>query len=98
MSHISPEEVKKIAGLARLGLGQAELEQSAVDVTNVLDHFARLQAIQTATLPAGANMSGRINRTRLDVAEAEVLCSTSELLTRAGSSSDRLVKTPSVRS
>lgn len=98
MSHISAEEVQKIATLARLGLQQDDLARSAVDLTNVLDHFARLQAIETATVPDGANMSGRTNRTRLDIDEAEALCSTSELLTQAGSSSDRLVKTPSVRS
>ncbi len=98
MNVITTKDVQTIANLARLGLSEAELARATEDLTNVLDHFARLQAIDTTDVPVSGTMTGLTNRTRDDVAEPNVLCSADDLLTRAQAQPDRYVKTPSVRS
>lgn len=44
---ISPDEVRRIAGLARLGLDAGEVERLAGQLSDILGHFEALAAVDT---------------------------------------------------
>jgi len=48
---LSPEEVKHIALLARLGLSEAEVEKFQGQLSNILENFEILQNVDTADVP-----------------------------------------------
>ena len=47
---ISPEEVKHIALLARLGLTEAEVEKFREQISNILENFEVLKQIDTSNV------------------------------------------------
>jgi aspartyl-tRNA(Asn)/glutamyl-tRNA(Gln) amidotransferase subunit C len=49
------EQVQHIAGLARLKLTQAELERYREQLSAILDYAARLQAVDTSSIPPTAS-------------------------------------------
>jgi aspartyl-tRNA(Asn)/glutamyl-tRNA(Gln) amidotransferase subunit C len=51
-SHLTNEEVARIAELARLELTPGEAEMFAPQLTAILDYAARVQEVQTTDLPA----------------------------------------------
>lgn len=83
MPLISPEEVKRIASLARLQLSDHEIEQATKDLGNVLTHFAALQGIDTSKTPTSDDVTGLSNISRADQAVDDLLCSTQTLLDNA---------------
>ena len=48
---LSREEVEHIAMLARLSLSEEELERYRQQLSSILDHFAKLQTLDTADVP-----------------------------------------------
>lgn len=48
---LSREEVEHIAMLARLNLSEEELERYRQQLSSILDHFAKLQTLDTADVP-----------------------------------------------
>ena len=47
MARITPEEVRYIAGLARLSLSEDEVRHMARDMDQILDYVATLEALDT---------------------------------------------------
>ena len=47
MSRIGPEEVERIADLARLALSDAEVAAAVRDLDRILDYVAELEAVDT---------------------------------------------------
>ncbi len=93
---ITPQEVKKIANLARLGLSDQELQASAKNLADILDHFAVIQKVDTSAVAEATNMSDLHNITRADEAQPHMLCSTDELLANAPSIQGRHIKVKAV--
>lgn len=64
---ISTDEVKHIAGLARIGVTEKELEKFSHDLSAVLDWIAQLEEADIANTIPTARISGSINVSREDV-------------------------------
>jgi aspartyl-tRNA(Asn)/glutamyl-tRNA(Gln) amidotransferase subunit C len=52
---ITPDEVRRVAALARLRLDPAQLERLVADLSHILDAFTRLQAVDTTGIPPTAH-------------------------------------------
>ncbi|EKE10751.1 MAG: hypothetical protein ACD_15C00204G0003 [uncultured bacterium] len=63
---ITKEEVKHIAGLARIGVTEKELEKLAKDMSAVLDWIEELKEVDVAGIPPTAHITGMENRLRED--------------------------------
>lgn len=48
MPDVSPDEVARLAGLARIRLAPEEAERLAADLGNILEHVSRLEAAEQA--------------------------------------------------
>jgi aspartyl-tRNA(Asn)/glutamyl-tRNA(Gln) amidotransferase subunit C len=48
---LSPEEVRHIAHLIRLGLDEADVEKFSVQLSNILENFEILQEVDTTDVP-----------------------------------------------
>jgi aspartyl-tRNA(Asn)/glutamyl-tRNA(Gln) amidotransferase subunit C len=51
---LTPEHVRHIARLARLGLTEADVEKFSGQLSEILDYFERLQAVNTDGVPPTA--------------------------------------------
>jgi aspartyl-tRNA(Asn)/glutamyl-tRNA(Gln) amidotransferase subunit C len=63
---LTPEEVDHVAMLARLGLDDEERERLRVELSAILDHVSRLQAIDTRDVDETTHASGAVNVWRED--------------------------------
>lgn len=63
---LSPEQVLHIARLARVALTPAEVEQYAEQLSNILDHFATLSALDTDDVEPTAHPLPLANIMRAD--------------------------------
>lgn len=71
---VPPEEVRRIAGLARLRLREAEVERLAGEMGRVLAHFEELEEAGPGADEAGAIQErALVSRTRPDAAGADPL-------------------------
>lgn len=60
------EEVEHIAELARLGLTEAEIERYGRQLNTILDHVARLQELDTSSIPPTSSVQPAQGRLRPD--------------------------------
>lgn len=67
---VSPDEVKKIAGLASLKLRDNEVELFAHQFTETVDVINQLNEIDTSDVPATYQVTGLSNITREDVVDS----------------------------
>jgi aspartyl-tRNA(Asn)/glutamyl-tRNA(Gln) amidotransferase subunit C len=51
---LTPEQVRHIARLARLGLADADVEKFSHQLSDILDYFERLKAVDTDDVPPTA--------------------------------------------
>jgi aspartyl-tRNA(Asn)/glutamyl-tRNA(Gln) amidotransferase subunit C len=63
------DEVDHVAALARLGLGLAERERMRDQLSSILEHIAKLNALDTAAIPPTAQVIALANVWRDDVVE-----------------------------
>ncbi len=49
--HLTPEEVRHVAELAKLRLSEAEIAQYAGQLSAILDYAERLQEVDTSSVP-----------------------------------------------
>ena len=63
---LTPEEVRHIAMLARLGLTEDEVETMRVQLSGVLGHISMLERLDTSTIPPTAQVLAHLNVTRQD--------------------------------
>lgn len=62
----SPEEVNRIALLARMGVSEDEVEKFRGQLSNILDNFDILQEVDTADVSPTAHVIEMMNVTRDD--------------------------------
>ncbi|MFH1353732.1 MAG: Asp-tRNA(Asn)/Glu-tRNA(Gln) amidotransferase subunit GatC [bacterium] len=72
-----------MAALSRLQLTNDEIVNATRDLTNILNHFATIQNIDTEDVPTYDNATGLTNITRADEAVNEDLCSCAVLIKAA---------------
>ncbi len=65
---ISKEEVRHIAGLARIGMDDQEIEKLAVELSAVLDWIDQLKEVDVEGVEPTAHITGMENRLREDKA------------------------------
>ena len=65
---ISKREVKHIAGLARIGIGEKDIGKFAKDLSAVLDWVKELQGVDVAGVEPMAHITGTENVMREDKA------------------------------
>ena len=63
---LTPEEVRHIARLARVGLSQAETSRFQDQLSQILDYFQRLQEVDTENVPPTAHTLAMQNVMRDD--------------------------------
>ena len=63
---LTPEEVKRIARLARVGLSESEVAHFQVQLSEILDYFQRLREVDTEGLPPTAHTLAMHNVMRDD--------------------------------
>lgn len=63
---ISKDEVKHIASLARIGLGEEEVEKFSEDLSAVLDWIDELKKVDIENVEPTAHITGVENETRED--------------------------------
>jgi len=78
---LSREEVEHIALLARLSLSQEELERYRQQLSSILDHFAKLQTLDTSQVPGLSSVLAEAITLRTDQAGQRL--STPDLLANA---------------
>lgn len=96
MSTITVKDVERVASLGRLKLTDKELKHAAVNLEQILAHFAAIQAIDTGNVPPADDVTGLRNITRDDIAQPDVLTSTDALLAAAPATLQRQVKVRAV--
>jgi len=63
---LTPDEVKRIARLARVGLSDDEVARFQVQLSEILDYFQRLREVDTEGLPPTAHTLAMQNVMRAD--------------------------------
>lgn len=63
---ITKEEVRHIAGLARIGVDEKDLDKFAADLSAVLDWIEELKEVDVAGVEPTAHITGMENRMRED--------------------------------
>ena len=63
---LTPDEVKRIARLARVGLSEGEVAHFQVQLSEILDYFQRLREVDTEGLPPTAHTLAMHNVMRDD--------------------------------
>jgi aspartyl-tRNA(Asn)/glutamyl-tRNA(Gln) amidotransferase subunit C len=91
---LTPEEVRKIAQLARIELREGEVEKFQKDLSSILDYVEELKAVDTDGLDIVSSVTGLENVQRPDKA---VLIDYQEgIMTNAPERKDRYYKVKSI--
>ena len=93
-SVITSDTVRHVAKLARLALTDDEIEQTKIDLTNILSHIDRLQDADTEGIEPLDHPTGQVNRDR-DDAVGESL-SQQQVLANAPAVKDVFIDVPKV--
>ena len=64
---ISKEETKHIAGLARIGLSDEEIEKFSQDLSSILDFIEQLGKVEMVEVEPTAHITGLENKMRSDM-------------------------------
>ena len=67
MSHLSPDQIDRIAALAHLALGPGQRERLTADLERILDYVDQLTAVPTDGVPATAHVHDTPRALRSDV-------------------------------
>ncbi|MGA7731602.1 MAG: Asp-tRNA(Asn)/Glu-tRNA(Gln) amidotransferase subunit GatC [Chloroflexia bacterium] len=91
---LTPEEVRHVAMLARLGLTDEEVDTMRAQLVQVLDYIAMLEKLDTSQVPPTAQILSHLNVGRPDVARPS--WATERLLANAPSREGDFVRVPAV--
>ncbi len=91
---LTPEEVRHVAMLARLGLSDEEVETMRAQLAQVLDYINMLEKVDTSQIPPTAQVLSHLNITREDMARPS--WPPAELLRNAPASEDGFFRVPPV--
>jgi aspartyl-tRNA(Asn)/glutamyl-tRNA(Gln) amidotransferase subunit C len=92
---LTPEEVRHVAMLARLGLEPGDEEFYAEQLSGILAHIDRLQALDTEDIPPTAQVVEIANRLRPD--EPRPCLTQGEALANAPHTIDGFFRVPSIQ-
>jgi aspartyl-tRNA(Asn)/glutamyl-tRNA(Gln) amidotransferase subunit C len=67
---LSPDEVKKVAQMARIELSESEIDKFQKDLSSILDYVDELKNVGTEGLEIVSNVTGLENVERLDEPKA----------------------------
>lgn len=70
MGRITPDDVRKVAQLARLELPEGKIATYTAQLERILDYVGHLQQVDTEEVPATTRAVEVVNATRPDVVEA----------------------------
>lgn len=93
---LSPEEVKKIAALARIGLTEEETEKYQKELSAILDYFKKLQELDTEKIEPIGHITGRFNSFREDKQEDFGSLGKVAIMKNAPETKDKFIKVKSV--
>jgi aspartyl-tRNA(Asn)/glutamyl-tRNA(Gln) amidotransferase subunit C len=91
---LTPEEVRHVAMLARLGLSDEEVESMRVQLSHVLEHIAMLERVDVSAIPPTAQILTHLNVARPD--ESRPSWPTDDLLATAPTAEDSFFRVPAV--
>lgn len=66
MSHLSPDQIDRVAALAHLTLAPGERERLAADLERILDYVDQLTTVATDGIPATAHVHDAAHALRTD--------------------------------
>lgn len=93
---LTPEDVKKVARLARLKVTAEEVSRFQGQLGHILEHMADLDALDTAAVEPTAHALGLVNVMRADVPRALSAEAREALLKNAPEREGPYVKVPKV--
>jgi len=93
---ISLEEVKKIAGLARIEISAEEAKKFSGELSDVLGYVDQLSEVDTEDVEPISQVTGLVNVVREDVSEDFDEEMKRKLIERAGERKDNYIKVKSV--
>ena len=91
---LTPQEVRHVAMLARLGLSDEEVETMSEQLVQVLEYIAMLDRVDTSKIPPTAQVLSHLNVTREDASRPS--WPPTELLANAPASEDEFFRVPPV--
>ena len=91
---LTPAEVRHVAMLARLGLTDEEVEKFREQLSQVLDHIAMLDKLDTSQIEPTAQVLPQRNISRPD--EARPSLATLDVLRNAPTAEDDFIRVPAV--
>jgi aspartyl-tRNA(Asn)/glutamyl-tRNA(Gln) amidotransferase subunit C len=91
---LTPEEVKKVAEMARIELSDTEVEKFQKDLSSVLDYVDVLKEVDTEGLEIVSSVTGLENVDRVDVAKP--IDYQDEIMANAPERKDRYYKVKSI--
>ena len=71
-THLTLDDVRAVARLARLHLDDAQLEQYRIELTGILNHVSRLQSVDVGDVEPMAHPTQITNRLADDVVESSL--------------------------
>ncbi len=93
---ITLDEVKKIAGLARIEINQEEAEKFSGELSDVLGYVDQLSEVDTKSVEPVSQVTGLVNVVREDVSYNSSEEMRRELVERAGEKKGDYIKVKSV--
>lgn len=93
---LSPEEIKKIASLARIGLDEKDIKEYQKDLSAILDYFKKLSELDTENVEPVGYVIGQLNVARSDKREDFGDLGKKAILKNVPGSKDGYVKVKSV--
>ena len=91
---LSPEEIKKIAYLARISLTEEEIKSQGVQLNNILEFFHKLEEVDTDSVEGATHVIPMVNVFRND--ENEPSFTPEQSLTNAPESVGDYFKVPRI--
>ena len=93
---LTPEDVKKVARLARLKVTPEEVARFQGQLGHILGHMADLEALDTSKVEPTAHALGLVNVMREDVAVPQTAATREAILKNAPEREGPYVKVPKV--
>lgn len=94
-TQVSKETVRKISGLARLSLSDAEIERLSLELTSIIGYFEKLNELDTKSVEPTSHTLDVVNALRKDIVRESL--PVSEALAAAPKIEENLVAVPPIK-
>jgi aspartyl-tRNA(Asn)/glutamyl-tRNA(Gln) amidotransferase subunit C len=95
MTTLTPDEVRRIARLARLTLSDDEVTKFAKEMSAILEYISQLQKVDTSKVEPTAQVTGQVNSLREDVIIPQMALPDALLATSPLPIEEHQIETPS---